>query len=160
MFDVVVSFEVIEHLHDQQPYLREISRVLRPNGLFIVSTPNKYFYGPNGSNNPFHTREFTPDEFEALLSPYFSTINLYGQIDWWDLKPVVGSEPTFIQKLGLVAKAPQFFFKRALSRFIPTLSVNLAGKSYDVQRSSNFLLKGRFDFAGYYVAVCEKKSSA
>lgn len=159
VFDVVVSFEVIEHLPEQDSYLQEILRVLKPGGQFIVSTPNKHFYGPNGSKNPFHTREFTPDEFESLLSRFFSGIDLYGQIDWWDLKPEFGSEPTVIQKLGLVANAPSFFLKRAISRLIPTMAVDLAGKSYEVKRSSNFLIKGRFDFAGYYVAVCTKNSA-
>ena len=56
MFDVVISFETIEHLKNQDNFLTEIKRVLKDDGLFIVSTPNTDNY-PSG--NPFHNKEFT-----------------------------------------------------------------------------------------------------
>ena len=69
-FDLVVAFEVIEHLPDWRDFLLEVRRVLAPDGQFIVSTPNKLYYtesrGPQGAN-PFHVHEFDFDEFRAEL---------------------------------------------------------------------------------------------
>jgi SAM-dependent methyltransferase len=79
-FDVVVSFETIEHTRAFEAMLDEFSRVLRPNGLFFVSTPNKLVQSPDGIiHNPYHTQEFTPDEFKVLLNKRFTSVQLYGQ---------------------------------------------------------------------------------
>src|SRR5206468_2313561 len=60
-FDLVTAFELIEHLNDWELLLEEAARVLRPNGVFLVSTPNTEYYaearGPSGPN-PFHVHEF------------------------------------------------------------------------------------------------------
>jgi ubiquinone biosynthesis O-methyltransferase len=79
-FDLVVAFEVIEHLEDWQAFLREAARVLSPNGQLVVSTPNKLYYtesrGPHGAN-PFHVHEFTFDEFRQELSAVFPHVSLF-----------------------------------------------------------------------------------
>jgi SAM-dependent methyltransferase len=78
-FDVVVSFELIEHLSDWRPLLAQVKRVLHPGGLFIVSTPNKLYYaearGASGPN-PFHEHEFEHDEFAAAMREYFPHVKL------------------------------------------------------------------------------------
>lgn len=68
--DVVVNFQVIEHLWDQAQFLRECARVLRPAGLLMVSTPNRITFSPGRDTplNPFHTRELTAAELAALLT--------------------------------------------------------------------------------------------
>ena len=54
--DVVVSFETLEHLRDQNRFLLETRRVLRPNGLFIVSTPDRLVYSaPGQAPNPYQS---------------------------------------------------------------------------------------------------------
>ena len=78
-FDAVVSFETIEHLDDHRRFLDEIKRVMRPDGLLIVSTPNRGVY-PEG--NPFHTKEFTFEEFETDLAGYFQHVALVAQDNW------------------------------------------------------------------------------
>ncbi|CAM4274383.1 putative S-adenosylmethionine-dependent methyltransferase/MSMEI_2290 [Mycobacterium basiliense] len=67
--DVVVNFQVIEHLWDQGQFLRECARVLRPSGLVMVSTPNRITFSPGRETpiNPFHTRELNADELTELL---------------------------------------------------------------------------------------------
>jgi ubiquinone/menaquinone biosynthesis C-methylase UbiE len=78
-FDVVISFEVIEHILDYQKYLTEVTRVLRPGGIVILSTPNKLFTSPN--NQPVirgHIKEFSAQEFKDVLSEYFPHVDMYG----------------------------------------------------------------------------------
>jgi len=79
-FDVVVSFETIEHLEPQEAFLDEVRRVLRPGGLVILSCPNKIEYtDKRGVINEFHVRELYRDEFAALLAPRFAYTAWYGQ---------------------------------------------------------------------------------
>jgi 2-polyprenyl-3-methyl-5-hydroxy-6-metoxy-1,4-benzoquinol methylase len=81
-FDVVCSFETIEHLEDPTSFLFESKRVLREGGVFIVSTPNIEVYESDNSfaGNMFHVREFTLEEFQSLLSGCFNRIEIYGQM--------------------------------------------------------------------------------
>ena len=68
--DVVVNFQVIEHLWDQPRFVAECARVLRPSGLLMVSTPNRITFSPGRDTpiNPFHTRELTAAELTELLA--------------------------------------------------------------------------------------------
>lgn len=68
-FDVVVNFQVIEHLWDQGRFLRECLRVLRPGGELLISTPNRITFSPGRDTplNPFHTRELNAAELTELL---------------------------------------------------------------------------------------------
>jgi ubiquinone/menaquinone biosynthesis C-methylase UbiE len=74
MFDVIVSFETIEHVDNGEKVLSEFNRVLKDNGLLIISTPNKNISIQNNLNNPFHVHEYFEEEFKTLLSKYFSNI--------------------------------------------------------------------------------------
>ncbi|MFF0498624.1 class I SAM-dependent methyltransferase [Nocardia aobensis] len=67
--DVVVNFQVIEHLWDQGQFLRECLRVLRPGGQLLISTPNRITFSPGRDTplNPFHTRELNAAELAELL---------------------------------------------------------------------------------------------
>jgi ubiquinone/menaquinone biosynthesis C-methylase UbiE len=70
--DAVVSFETIEHFDRQDAFLDEVRRVLRPNGRFIVSTPDRDVYSPAGAPpNPYHVREYDRREFDAALRRLF-----------------------------------------------------------------------------------------
>src|SRR5205085_1845616 len=77
-FDVICSFETIEHLPDLERYLGEMARVLRPGGAYLVSTPRAEAttYRPD---NPFHEVELAPEDFDALLRRFFASADLYGQ---------------------------------------------------------------------------------
>ena len=72
-FDLVVAFEIIEHLEDPEAFLAELHRVLHPTGLLVLSTPNRLYYTEErGAVNPFHVREFSFAELEETLKPLFS----------------------------------------------------------------------------------------
>ena len=79
-FDLVVAFEVIEHLEDWRAFLFEVRRVLATNGQFIVSTPNKLYYtesrGGKGTN-PFHVHEFDFAEFRSELKSIFPYVSMF-----------------------------------------------------------------------------------
>lgn len=94
-FDMVVSFEVIEHLMDQEKFVAGIARVLKADGLFLVSTPNRSVYRQGEEPNPFHTREFTGEEFSQLLSGDFRHVHILGQTHFAGimLRPVSESPP-------------------------------------------------------------------
>ncbi|HZZ47974.1 MAG TPA: class I SAM-dependent methyltransferase [Pseudonocardia sp.] len=68
--DVVVNFQVIEHLWDQAAFLDECARVLRPGGSLLISTPNRITFSPGRDTplNPFHTRELSGTELHQLLT--------------------------------------------------------------------------------------------
>ena len=79
-FDLVVAFEVIEHLEGWREFLLEARRVLAPGGQLIVSTPNKLYYtesrGVQGAN-PFHVHEFDFGEFRGALESVFPHVALF-----------------------------------------------------------------------------------
>ena len=79
-FDVVVSFETIEHLFEQAQMLGEIRRVLRPDGFLIISSPNRPIYSEeSGEHNEFHVKELDFAEFDQLLRAQFPHIQYSGQ---------------------------------------------------------------------------------
>lgn len=78
-FDLVVSFETIEHVADPAAFLDECARVCRPGGTLVVSTPNKEVYLHDADPNDFHLSEMDAGEFLSLLEKRFSSVELYGQ---------------------------------------------------------------------------------
>ena len=72
-FDCVVSFQVIEHIKRDKEFVREVMRILRPGGKFVVSTPNKPM---SLTRNPWHVREYTPEELRRLLSEFSAVAEL------------------------------------------------------------------------------------
>ena len=79
--DVVVNFQVIEHLWDQPQFVAECTRVLRPGGLLLMSTPNRITFSPGRDTpvNPFHTRELNADELtELLVDGGFTMVSMAG----------------------------------------------------------------------------------
>ncbi|HMS32097.1 MAG TPA: class I SAM-dependent methyltransferase [Candidatus Saccharibacteria bacterium] len=77
--DVVTTFETIEHIDDYEQFVREIKRVLKPDGLLIISTPNDSEYG---EGNHFHIHEFEHEELKGLLFKYFKNQKNYFQSTW------------------------------------------------------------------------------
>jgi ubiquinone/menaquinone biosynthesis C-methylase UbiE len=103
-FDVVVSFETIEHVADPAAFLGECARVLVPEGILVVSTPNRPVYSGTGTHNPFHRIEFDAAEFAELLHTRFRTVRLYTQFPqsaaWWSARSLAAERSPWLRIKG------------------------------------------------------------
>lgn len=109
-FDVVVAFEIVEHVTDQARMFAEIDRVLSSDGILIVSTPDRRMYSEaSGRENPFHERELSYEEFSSLLHGTFANAAVWGQ------RTITGSHLGAIELEGDDAPVAQsdFFIERA-----------------------------------------------
>ncbi|APC81202.1 TPA: methyltransferase domain-containing protein [Clostridium botulinum] len=81
-FNVYVSYEVFEHLPLElnEKYLEEAKRVIKDNGKFIISTPNRETR--KNINNPFHIKEYNFQEFSNILEKYFGKVSYYSVVDF------------------------------------------------------------------------------
>jgi 2-polyprenyl-3-methyl-5-hydroxy-6-metoxy-1,4-benzoquinol methylase len=74
-YDVVVSFQVIEHIEDDFLYLQEIHRVLKPGGIALFTTPNRKM---SLTRNPWHIREYLAHELKTLGLKIFQQVEMKG----------------------------------------------------------------------------------
>lgn len=74
-YDSIVSFQVIEHIEDDVLFLKEIHRVLRPGGVALITTPNRSM---SLSRNPWHIREYLPEQLRSLAATIFPRVELKG----------------------------------------------------------------------------------
>jgi len=81
-FDLVTSFQVLEHVPDATAFLRELARVVRPGGTVILATPNAAtrLYPGMTPWNRFHVREYRADELAELLRTVFPQVNVLGMV--------------------------------------------------------------------------------
>lgn len=77
--DVVISFETIEHHDKHDLMMKEVSRVLKADGILLISSPEKSIYSKRDPNNPYHIKELTLDEFSNLLKRNFKNVKLFNQ---------------------------------------------------------------------------------
>lgn len=74
-YDVIITFQVIEHIKNDKLFLQEIHRVLKPGGKALITTPN---IKKTLTRNPWHIREYTADELKALCQQIFSKVDMKG----------------------------------------------------------------------------------
>jgi SAM-dependent methyltransferase len=82
--EVFISLETIEHVTEDQAFLDEVVRVLRDDGTFVCSTPDRDVHSPGNTSSDqpwthFHVREYSADEFGRLLKARFATVTFFGQ---------------------------------------------------------------------------------
>lgn len=139
-FDVVVSFETIEHIRDHHTYLMEVKRVLKDKGIFICSTPNKKIVSPytKKPRNPHHVREYTLKDFRSLIRKYFKQSKFLGQ----NHQSKVLRLMQFIYRLF-----PRNFFESTM----PKKSLNKYKKKQKIS-----IIHKDVDNCKYFLVICRK----
>jgi ubiquinone/menaquinone biosynthesis C-methylase UbiE len=134
IFDVIVSFETIEHITepDQNSFMREVKRLLKPEGTLIISTPDKKYYTDMpGICNEFHLREFYEDEFRGFLEKDFSYVSFLGQ------KVTAGS----------------YIWDTSLESHLSQTETHLIG----LEKGKGFVKAKKNNEQVYFVAICSQK---
>jgi glycosyltransferase involved in cell wall biosynthesis/ubiquinone/menaquinone biosynthesis C-methylase UbiE len=143
LFDVAVCFEALEHIEDHQKLLSEVKRLLTPEGVFIVSTPNKTVYSDEPQfNNPFHVHELYFDEFRELLEKYFKNVKFLGQRIYCNsnIWPVFAREDTKGVEY-VVDKNPEEFVFADSDKKIPRYFIAIASDAArDIEDRSSALV--------------------
>lgn len=105
--DFITALEVVEHLHFAEVLIKEVSRVLKPGGLFVCTTPNRAEGQlPDVVRDRFHVREYISSELRELLSTQFGTVLIWGMWpEWLDQLYIHGGGSKFL------AKAIRFLIK-------------------------------------------------
>ncbi len=150
-FDIVVSIELIEHLAQVDQYLSEVCRVVKPQGLYFMSTPNRKISSTSGGKASwaFHEREFTVGELAELLGSYFEEVEI-----WGSFVPVYEHHP--IRK---VTKSPISQIKHVLP---PKLRLWVSSSiRFWIQPELGFddvvFTKNDIEDAPTFVALCRQK---
>jgi SAM-dependent methyltransferase len=126
-FDLIVAFEVIEHLAEWQHFLLEAKRALAPGGLFLVSTPNKLYYAESrgqAGNNPFHVHEFEFAEFQTELHKVFANVGMLLQNHVEGVAFANPNNPVFKSKVNAEGVNPEdshFFLAVCSTEPLPAL---------------------------------------
>ncbi|MBA2357761.1 MAG: class I SAM-dependent methyltransferase [Actinobacteria bacterium] len=140
-FDVVCSFETIEHLADAERFLGHVARALRPQGVLVVSTPQAR-WTTRAPENPFHHVEYARDDFEALLRRHFDEVDLYGQ------RRLQTARHRLMQRLDVLGLRRRLGFLRPAAAMLgtaPMAQVTTDGLAID---------REHLDLASELVAVC------
>ena len=159
-FDTIVSFETVEHVEDLSKYFDEIIRIIKINGTYICSVPNKKFYQDAGIKNEFHFNEMYYDNFKKNLSKYFSDIKIYYQLFPEIKNNPIKNDNSFIKGLKNSLKyiLPNFIVKAIRNQKIINKSVYY-NYGYDIEKflSHNKNLAKEFKIIELVDKVYEKK---
>ena len=160
-FEVITSFETIEHLEARREFLAELKRVLAPDGLCLLSTPNANHTEPiNGRpRNPHHIYEYTPEELRAELDQHFAEVRLLGQT--LDARFLI---PPFVDEQEKLAKNPRLRVHILLWRVLnklpfkgrDRLSRALWGQPFCPSEMDYRFTENSVETAPVLVALCRK----
>ncbi|MCX6315871.1 MAG: class I SAM-dependent methyltransferase [Bacteroidetes bacterium] len=119
MFDYIISFQVIEHIKDDDLFLREANRVLKKGGKLLLSTPNR---PASFTRNPFHVREYIAQELLTKATNHFSSASVLGLNPSQKLKEYLNEHKTQVEK---ILKWDIFNFEKRLPRVLLRIPYNV-----------------------------------
>lgn len=139
-FDVICSFQNIEHIQNTQKLLNNINNLLADKGLFICSTCNMKdaSAGRDEPFNKFHVREYLADEFKELLEKHFKEVEIFGL------------------RRGLILRLCRRLKKIGLFNFLP-VAIDPVKNFYKKATCKNFYFtKKELGISLDFIAVCRK----
>ncbi|MBI2021324.1 class I SAM-dependent methyltransferase [Candidatus Daviesbacteria bacterium] len=155
-FEIVVSFEVIEHIKDYQSYLKEVFRVLKSQGIFIFSTPNKEQYRKGTS--AYHFKEFSAQELKKLLPKAGFKVRLFGQ--FFGNKEFRQAQSTYFKRYQILTLGGKKTLKKMLNLFSPQFKASIYKAFFKVAPAISpdqiYIKKGGLDQALTLIGVCQK----
>jgi 2-polyprenyl-3-methyl-5-hydroxy-6-metoxy-1,4-benzoquinol methylase len=111
-FDLITSFETLEHLRDPEFFIAECSRLLKPDSTLIISTPNKIVHEKKRIQVPYHEKEFLLEEFESMVKENFKIQGIFGQI------PLRQDQLIPSEKLGSAISRVSSYLPRAFTKLL------------------------------------------
>ncbi len=159
-FDVCVSFETVEHLREPIQFVKELNRVCKPNGLLVLSTPNRVVYSPGsraGSKpwNPFHMKEFTLEELsELLVDGGFTNPMHFGQLPG---NPMWARLRDFLSRYKLAKRLMAAAYDRLKARREPSTQASPAS---DYSEWARVVRTGRGREPMYFIVTAQKRSKS
>lgn len=118
-FDLICSFENIEHLVHPEHFLRTAVSLLGPKGVLLCSTPCRETSAPFSQGRPankYHIREWYRDEFQAMLSERFSLVDMRVQVATLSFRRREAALKALNRRLSYLRWAPMVFVLRLLKR--------------------------------------------
>lgn len=151
LFDVVVGFELFEHLERAGEMLVELRRVLAVEGVLLLSTPNKEVY-PQAGVNPFHVKEYSLGEFRRALEEVFGNVEMYGQTCRLAARKLYQHPAArFVYRVKRLLRLPRLlpmWLRSAVERVI-------TGKTIQEAKVEDFeISQQRVEEAEVFIAVC------
>lgn len=147
-FDAVISFQVIEHIQNDLNYISEVYKVLKKNGIFIVTTPNKIYRIKPGQKvwNRYHIREYSPNELREILKTEFSNIEIWGiqgceEVQRIELKRVKLFSTISSMDVFNIRKLIPVSFEVYLERLVYKIKAKLICKNKQIKTKEDFLQK-------------------
>lgn len=159
VFDIVTSFETLEHVPERPRFVSELRRVLKTPGHLILSTPNARYTDPveGKPRNPFHLHEYEPEELRQELLRCFAQVELRGQVldPRFTISPLWEEQEKMPRTPGNVARRLAW---RVLNRTAPAVrnrvSYALWGHPLLPGEHDYLFLPEAIDTAPVLVAVC------
>lgn len=162
-FDIVVSFQVIEHIKDVGMYLNQINKILKDKGIFICSTPNRLLRLSKGQKpwNKFHVHEYEAEELLSILKNHFLRVDVFGLHASRDIYEVEKKRlrlRRLISKFdlfGLYDKVPREFSDIFLV-FLKRVLQNKVKKEKEANSNTFWINKNKLNESLDLIAICRK----
>jgi len=136
-FDAVVSFQVIEHTHNIEKYLSEISRVLKKDGVFLCTTPNRLLRlsAKQKPWNEFHVTEFYPLQLKRMMNNFFTEVELCGVFGNLQVSRLEYERLFFLKQKELHDYFRKLFFEFLWFRLVRKLKIKRTSNFSDVKNT-------------------------